>query len=283
MVTRLHADRHIIGDGLALLNDVRGLGGDGGGEARRSGLVLVQNDHHDGLFHVRDFHDGGIPQVDVIVGVPRHDLLHGHAWIIVEWRGDIVVSAAGIDVLVGLDVGIPCVLPLVLSTQFGVVALVGCRAPIPGVRVRGTDRDHTAVTIALTWMTLVEVAHALVVGGAQRIFRLGHRRQTTSVLVKSDLSRCERVLHGVDIGCRSERTRCIILILPEHSWRTITYAAATGILVSAATAGIGRGSNDAARGKSGDGRDEGNTLPQPFRLALGRSLRIMLLQLHNAP
>lgn len=206
MVTRLHADRHPVGDGLTLLNDVRGVGGDGGGEAWRGRLVLVQNDHHDGLFHVRDTHDGFIPQVDVVVGVPRHDLLHGHAWIIVERRGDIVVSAAGIDVLVGLDVGIPCVLPLVLSTQFSVVALVGCRAPIPRVRVRGTDRDHTAVTITLIRMTLVEVAHALVVGGAQRIFRLGHRRQTTSVLVKSDLSRCERVLHGVDIGCRSERT-----------------------------------------------------------------------------
>ena len=163
----------------------------------------------------------------------------------------------------------------------------GClgRMPRPNtrVRVRSTDRDHTAVTIALTWMTLAEVAHALVVGGAQRIFRLGHRRQTTIILVKSDLSRFKCFLHGVDIGCRSERTRCVILVLPEHSWRTITYAAATGILVSAATAGIGCGSNDAARGKSGDGRDKGNTPPQPLRPLLGRSLRIMLLQLHNAP
>lgn len=283
MVTRLHADRHIIGDGLTLLNDVRGVGGDGGGEARRSGLVLVQNDHHDGLFHVRDFHDRGIPQVDVIVGVPRHDLLHGHAWIIGETVGNEIVLRACVLILVRLDVGIPCVLPLVLSTQLSVVALVGCRAPIPSVRVRSTDRDHTAVTITLTWMTLVEVAHALVVGGAQRIFRLGHRRQTTSILVKSDLSRFKRPLHGVDIGCRSERTGCIIPILPEHSWRTITRSAATGILVSAATAGIGRGSNDAARGKSGDGREKGYTPPQPLRPLLGRSLRIMLLQLHNTP
>ena len=132
-------------------------------------------------------------------------------------------------------------------------------------------------------MTVVEAVHALGPGTVKRRLRLGHRRHTTSVLVKSHSSRCERVLHGVDIGCRSERTRCVILILPEHSWRTIGSATATGILFSAATAGIGRGSNDAARGKSGDGREKGNTLPQPFRLALGRSLNIMLVKLHNSP
>lgn len=38
-----------------------------------------------------------------------------------------------------------------------------------------------------------------------------------------------------------------------------------------------------ARGKSRHSRKKGNTLPQPLRLALGRSLEIMLLQLHNAP
>ena len=51
VVTRLHADRHPVGDGLALLNDVRGLGGDGGGEGHR-GLGLVHRDA-DGLVHHR--------------------------------------------------------------------------------------------------------------------------------------------------------------------------------------------------------------------------------------
>lgn len=289
MVTRLHADRHPVGDGLALLNDVRGLGGDGGGEAWRGGLVLVQNDHHDGLVH-----SGSAKVADVatpcgihlalsVEGLVPHNLLHGGSRIIPKTVGNEIVLSARVVILVGLDVLVPDVLPLVLVVQFGVVVVVECLAPIPAVRVHGTDRDHTAVAIALAGMTPVEAFHALVLSAVKRRFRLGHRRQTTRVLVKSDISRCERFLHGVDIGCRSERTRCIILILPEHLRRTIGSAAATARLAASATASIGRGSNDAARGKRGDSREEGNTLPQPLRLALGRSLGIMLLQLHNAP
>ena len=96
MVTRLHADRHLVGDGLALLNDVRGVGGDGGGEARRSGLVLVQNDHHDGLVH-----SGSAKVADVVTpcgihlalsveGLVPHDLLHGVVRIVGERRGDTI-------------------------------------------------------------------------------------------------------------------------------------------------------------------------------------------------
>ena len=49
-VTRLHADRHLVGDGLALLNDVRGFGGDGGGEGHR-GLGLVHRDADGQVIH----------------------------------------------------------------------------------------------------------------------------------------------------------------------------------------------------------------------------------------
>ena len=289
MVTRLHADRHPVGDGLALLNDVRGLGGDGGGEAWRGGLVLVQNDHHDGLVHsgsakVADVATPcGIHLAPSVEGLVPHNLLHGVIRIVIEWRGDIVVSAASIDEPSGLDVLVPDILPLVLVAQFSVIVVVECRAPIPAVRVHGTDRDHTAVTITLTGMTPVEAFHALVLSTVKRRFRLGHRRQTTRVLMKSDPSRFERFLHGVDIGCRSERTRCTIPILPEHLRRTIGSAAATARLAASATARVGRGSHHTARGKGRHSREQGNTLPQPLRLALGRSLRIMLLQLHNAP
>ena len=58
---------------------------------------------------------------------------------------------------------------------------------------------------------------------------------------------------------------------------------ATSRLTTAATARVGCGSNDAARGEGRHSRKEGDTLPPPLRLPFGRSLRIMLLQLHNAP
>ena len=294
MVTRLHADRHPVGDGLTLLNDVRGLGGDGGGEAWRGGLVLVQNDHHDGLVHVPDMHDGVIPLVDVVVGVPCHDLLHGHVGIIVESSVDVIWLRACVVILVGLDVGVPCGLPLVLAAQFSMVGVVE-RGAIVLVAARdehGTDRDHTAVAIALTGMTPVEAAHALGVGGVERCLHLGRTNRTTNVLAADGrASRVKCPLNGLIIGRPTERTRRHITrvgkrpvpVLPEHMRNAAATDPTTGILASAATASIGRGSNDAARGKGRHSRKQGNTLPQPFRLALGRSLRIMLLQLHNAP
>ena len=294
MVTRLHADRHLVGDGLALLNDVRGLGGDGGGEAWRGRLVLVQNDHHDGLVHVRDMHDGVIPLVDVVVGVPRHDLLHGHVGIIGESSVNAIFLCACVPIVRGLDVGVPCGLPLVLAAQFSMVGVVE-RGAIVLVAARdehGTDRDHTAVAIALTGMTPVEAAHALGVGGVERCLHLGRTNRTTNVLAADGrASRVKCPLNGLIIGRPTERTRRHIIrvgkrpvpVLPEHMRNAAATDPATGILASAATARVGCGSNDAARGQGSQGRDSGHGLPQPTRLAPGRSLNIMLVKLHNSP
>lgn len=41
---------------------------------------------------------------------------------------------------------------------------VGSMTAAPSVVAQhGTDRNHAAITITLTWMTLVEVSHALVI------------------------------------------------------------------------------------------------------------------------
>lgn len=118
-VTRLHADRHPIGDGLALLNDVRGLGGDGGGEGRLpSRLVAAQRDHHDGARRYA---------VHPIRGIRVGDFVNRQAWVFRERGIGPVIIPTTIVVLVGVvragDSGVPVVHPDTVGCAPGVTVL----------------------------------------------------------------------------------------------------------------------------------------------------------------
>ena len=268
MVTRLHADRHPVGDGLTLLNDVRGFGGDGGGEGHW-GLGFVDGDAHHGV--------GG--------GTRSHAVM-------------LLAEQLAAELL---DLGISPIAKIVLDHRLDVVPMLREQIPpiipIGSIPIRVHERrgqtDHTRFR-RLAIGTGDGAVHGLIAGilylspvGSAHI-NTRRRKLLGQQLV--DVGGRIRIRARIPTRRRITRHSAALIVGQPQQELGRQGTATTGITridqTAAAPADVGCtgcGSHHASRGEGRHSREKGNTLPQPFRLALGRSLGIMLLQLHNAP
>ena len=259
MVTRLHADRHLVGDGLALLNDVRGLGGDGGGEGHR-GLGLVHRDA-DGLV----IHRAGCGH-----------LIH-----------------ALVELTTG-ELGYVAISPTIQKELYTAVRLRQRLRPSlleQGLPVRGVVAPHGS-----TAQRGGEANHARpLMGGVEgAVHRLvtGLLNQRLVGAIVTDLHACfgqiTEQIAGVGVvpcapaGGRFARSSLsqIIFEPQDEVIRADAGVAATADndAVAGVVDGVGRGNgHQTTRGEGRERRKRRNTLPQPTRLFLGRSGLAMLL------
>ena len=257
MVARLHADRHLVGDGLALLNDVRGLGGDGGGEGHR-GLGLIHRNA-----------DGQV----------IHRAGCGH------------LSHALVELTTG-ELGYVAISPTIQKEPYTTVRLclslrpslleqglpvLGVVAPHVSATQRGGEANH-----ARPLMGGVEGAvHRLVTG------LLNQRLVDTRI---TDIHACSgqiiEQIAGVGVvpcapaGGRFARSSLsqIIFEPQDEVIRADAGAAATADndAVAGVVDGVGRGNgHQTTRGEGRERRKRRDTPPQPTRLFLGRSGLVM--------
>ena len=259
MVTRLHADRHPVGDGLALLNDVRGLGGDGGGEGHR-GLGLVHRDADGQVIH-------------------RAGCGHLSHALVELTTGELGYVAISPTIQKELYTAVRLRLSLRPSLLEQGLPVCGVVAPHGSAAQRGGEANH-----ARPLMGGVEGAvHRLVTG-------LLNQRLVGAII--TDLHACFGQIAeqnaGVGVvpcapaGGRFARSSLSQIIFEPQDEVIRADAAATTATagddtVAGVIDGVGRGnSHQTTRGEGRERRKRRNTPLQPTRLFLGRSGLVML-------